>query len=122
MGAIDLIASATLAASVSPLRPYSADPRAPWCPKTTRSGGQSVQGCCTELLYAESGPISPFRRLSETARFSYTCWGQPQHLGRAPRSPEGTLNQTTQPWYTGSKRKRVIAVCLGHRVYESRVD
>ena len=33
----------------------------------------------------------------------------------------GTLNRATQHWHTGSARKRVIAVCPGHRVSESRV-
>jgi transposase len=32
------------------------------------------------------------------------------------------LNRATQHWYTGSAWKRVIAVCHGHRVYESRVE
>jgi hypothetical protein len=32
------------------------------------------------------------------------------------------LNRATQHWHTGSARKRVIAVCPGHRVYESRVE
>jgi hypothetical protein len=32
------------------------------------------------------------------------------------------LNRATQHWHTGSAWKRVIAVCHGHRVYESRVE
>jgi hypothetical protein len=37
-------------------------------------------------------------------------------------SLSGFLNQTTQPWYTGSTHKRVVSVHPGHRVYEARVD
>jgi len=32
------------------------------------------------------------------------------------------LNRAIQPWYTGSTWKRVRVMCLGHRVYESRVE
>jgi ABC-type nitrate/sulfonate/bicarbonate transport system substrate-binding protein len=34
----------------------------------------------------------------------------------------GPLNRATQHWYTGSTRKRVIAVRPGHQVYESCVE
>jgi len=32
------------------------------------------------------------------------------------------LNRATRHWYTGSTRNRVVTVCLGPQVYESRVE
>jgi hypothetical protein len=39
-----------------------------------------------------------------------------------PQADLEQLNRATQHSYTDSTRRRVIAVCLEHRVYESRVE
>ena len=58
---------------------------------------------------------TPARRLRQGAQFRGCSHSL---MFRLPHS----LNRATQHSYTDSARQRVIAVCLRHRVYESRVE